>query len=181
MSSYKINDSMSVFIPRLFSNITNERIISVFQNNLIGIVEHVDLVSKMDTTGTMYNSAYIHFKSWFHNSISENLQEKIMNPEKVARIVYDDPWFWIILENTATIKKVGSERRKISINLSELTSNNHQESLYVEPYNPTDEDYNKMMEYELLLDNEILKLHTMRKQLKKISEEEFMNNYPLYV
>jgi hypothetical protein len=30
-----------------------------------------------------------------------HFQERVTNPDKEARIVYDEPWFWIVLENTA--------------------------------------------------------------------------------
>ena len=179
--SFTINQSMSVFIPRVFSNITSERIIHVFKNNLIGIIEYVDLVAKMDNNGVMYNSAYIHFQSWFDNSITQNIQEKIMNG-KVTRVIYDDPWHWILLENKAITKKVGNERRKIRINLlSHLEEEKEKEKDFIEPYLLTEEDNIKIMEYEKLLNCEIKKLNEMRIKLKNISEEEYMNNYPIYV
>lgn len=102
MSSVSIMQNLSLFIPYVFSNITQERIARVFENNLLGVVDHVDLVRKTDKNGKTYNAAYVHFSHWFNNSVAENFQERVLSPDKEARVVYDDPWFWIVLQNTGT-------------------------------------------------------------------------------
>ena len=84
-----------------------------------------------------YNCAYIHFEFWYNNIANINLQEKIRNPEKEARIVYDDPWFWLILENTAS-KTVEGER-KPCINLEYFGLSNKKTETVDEPLNPVDE------------------------------------------
>ena len=55
---------------------------------------------KVDRRGRPYNAAYVHFKHWFDGAIAANFQERVLNPNKEARIVHDDPWYWIVLENT---------------------------------------------------------------------------------
>lgn len=85
----------------MFPNITPERISRVFSSNLIGDVKRVDFVPKTDKHGNFYNSAYIHFNSWCNSITVSNLQERVLDPNKEARIVYDDPWYWIILQNTS--------------------------------------------------------------------------------
>ena len=97
-----IIQNLSLFIPYVFLSITEVRIAYVFENNQLGIVDHVDFVRKTDKFGKSYNSAYVHFSQWFNNSMVENFQERVLNPTKDARIVYDDPWFWIVLQNTGT-------------------------------------------------------------------------------
>jgi hypothetical protein len=88
---------MSLFVPRVFSNITSERIAGVFESQGFGKVKRVDLVSQ----GT-YNRAYVHFESWCDSSdMVQGFKQKILNKEQV-RVVYDDPYYWIILENTSS-------------------------------------------------------------------------------
>jgi hypothetical protein len=99
-----INQNLSLFIPHVFPNITEDRIAGIFNTYSIGQVSRVDFVGKTDKNGKFYNAAYVHFDAWFNNSAVENFQERVLNPNKEARIVYDDPWYWIVLENTAAPK-----------------------------------------------------------------------------
>jgi hypothetical protein len=109
--------NMSLYIPHVFPNFTGEYIAAVFEDLGIGSVDHVDLVSKLDHSGKPYNSAYIHFQYWYSGPIAENFQARVQDPSKEARIVHDDPWYWIILENTATKYEPGA--RKACLDLSE--------------------------------------------------------------
>ena len=65
----------------------------------------------MGKDGHAFNAAYIHFEFWYDNSVARNFQERVLNPDKEARIVYEDPWYWIVLENRA--KKHVSGSRKV--------------------------------------------------------------------
>lgn len=109
--------NMSLYIPHVFPNFTGEYIASVFEALGIGSVDHVDLVSKLDNSGKPYNSAYIHFQYWYSGPIAENFQARVQDPSKEARIVHDDPWYWIILENTGKKQEPGA--RKECLDLSE--------------------------------------------------------------
>lgn len=102
---------MSLFIPRVFLNITGDRIKMAIQEFGLGQVERVDLVSK----GT-YNAAYVHFKVWANTSFVAGFQERATDPEQKCILEYDNPWYWIVLENTSA-KRVVPERRKEVINL----------------------------------------------------------------
>lgn len=93
--------NISLFIPHMFKNFTGEYIAEVFEKLNIGMVDHVDFVPKVDRRGRPYNAAYVHFKHWFDGTIAANFQERVLNPNKEARIVHDDPWYWTVLENTA--------------------------------------------------------------------------------
>jgi hypothetical protein len=73
----------------------------------------------MSTHGTTYNSAYIHFEYWYDTVVSTSFQERVRNPEKEARLVYDEPWYWIVLENRGS--KTISGTRKLRINLTDMT------------------------------------------------------------
>jgi hypothetical protein len=110
-SSSSINQSLSLFVPYMFPNITEARVASVFFSTGLGEVHHVDFISKTDKNGKRYNSAYVHFKRWFDGTTVSNFQERVVNPDKEARVVYDDPWFWIVLENTAIKTEVKTEAK----------------------------------------------------------------------
>ena len=106
-----VNQEMSLFVPRVFNNITAERMKASMEGFGLGKVERVDLVTKES-----YNAAYIHFKSWNNNSFVAQFQERAADPQQKCTLEYDSPWYWIVLENTSA-KRIGSERRKEVVNL----------------------------------------------------------------
>ena len=119
-SQYQVqfNAQMSLYIPHVFPNFTAEYIASMIEYMEIGKVDHVDLVAKLDKRGNYYNAAYIHFAYWFAGPIAENFQARVLDPTREARIIHDDPWYWIVLENTA--KKYLPGNRKICIDLNQI-------------------------------------------------------------
>ena len=108
-------ENMSVYIPHVFPNFTEEYIANVFEDLNIGIVDHVDLVSKLDNQGNSYNAAYIHFRYWCSGAAAENMYYRIKDTSKEARIVHDDPWYWILLENKAKKYEPAARRPRIEI------------------------------------------------------------------
>ena len=120
-------ENISLYIPRVFPNITQARIISAFEGNGIGKVKRVDLVSKVPE----YNIAYVHFEYWNDTITARNFQSHTKE-QKGAKLVYDDPWHWIVLENKATRYEPGA--RKTRINLGEPRLNFQlAPALYVDP------------------------------------------------
>ena len=93
-------DNMSLFIPRISPNFTGDDIAKVFEKLKIGVVEMINFVPKIDRNGRRYKSAYIRFESWFEGTIAANFQARVLNPKKEARIVYDDPKYWVVLPDT---------------------------------------------------------------------------------
>jgi hypothetical protein len=43
----------------------------------------------------------------------------VLNPAKEARIVYDDPWYWIVLENKAKKHVSGDRKPRVVLDLQE--------------------------------------------------------------
>ena len=89
--------SYSVFIPRVFSNIKEERICNIFHNLNIGSVEHVDLVAKTGSNGDTYNMAFVHFAMIYNTVEANKFCEAIEGSEKKTTIKYDGQWFWLVL------------------------------------------------------------------------------------
>jgi len=91
----------------------------VFDSLSLGKVKHIDFVEKMSKYGIVYNAAYIHFEYWYDTVVSLSFQERVKNPDKEARLVYDEPWYWIVLENQGTKSVPGT--RKLRVNLTDMT------------------------------------------------------------
>lgn len=90
--------NISLYVPHVFANYSKTDVAKVF-NEYVGHVKEVDFVSKKSHDGRPYNAVYIHFHAWHNNHATANLQARILDPNQEARIVYDDPWYWIVLEN----------------------------------------------------------------------------------
>ena len=150
MSSIIRNNNLSLFIPHVFENIDEERIRKIFKYNDYGEVGHVDFVNKIDQRGVTYNSAYVHFKTWFNNKHTANFQEKVIDTDKEARIVYDDPWYWIVLENKASKHVPGS--RKPTLDLREtVTQDDKKEKEEEHSEDLVDSSYAFMLEHQIEL------------------------------
>jgi hypothetical protein len=100
----------SLYIPHIFANFDKEFVANVFEKLKIGKVKNVDFVLKTNGQGKEYNAAYIHFDYWHDTVAARNFHTKVVNPNEEARIVYDEPWFWVVLENKAR-KYVPGERK----------------------------------------------------------------------
>ena len=85
---------MSLYIPSVTSKTTEEQIKHVFKVLDLGVVSRVDFVEK-DNGNSM---AFVHFEYWLLNNSSYHLQERIQI-EGQAKIVYNDPYYWIVMEN----------------------------------------------------------------------------------
>ena len=164
--------TMSIYIPHVFENITKEHIYYVFEILRIGRISHIDFIMKT-SKNKPYNCAYIHFEFWYNNIANINLQEKIRNPEKEARIVYDDPWFWLILENTAS-KTVEGER-KPCINLEYFGLSNKKTETVDEPLKTVDETFEKVNEILEPVDEILESVDETFEKVNEILESDVQN------
>lgn len=84
----------SICIPRVFPNITWQRVKSVFEELDFGTVEKVDMVNKTAADGTPIKRVFVHISAW-NNDNPDVLQARhdILNGEFVE-VTYDQPWFW---------------------------------------------------------------------------------------
>lgn len=88
----------SIYIPRVFNNITAERIRYVFKSLDLGHVSHVDFVPRLNSNDA--KMAFIHFESWnIENPACQHLIERIHDPNREARVVYEDPYYWLLFPN----------------------------------------------------------------------------------
>jgi hypothetical protein len=80
-------------IPRVYSNINQGRIRKIFDDLNIGVIEHIDIVSKTTDKGERFNRVFIHMERWFNNSNATVARERLLGGKDI-KIIYDDPWFW---------------------------------------------------------------------------------------
>lgn len=98
MYNFIQSPKMSLYIPHVFAFMSSDRIKHVVENYL-GKVSRIDIVPKYSLDGNFYNSVYIHMAEWYDTQTVANFQERVLDPYKQAKIVYNDPYFWIVLEN----------------------------------------------------------------------------------
>lgn len=122
-SSTNVSTVSSVYIPRVFSNIHPNVISQTFERQNIGIVDHIQVIQRPKKKGkcSAY-MAFVYFKEWFTNQSALNLAERITDPEKQARVVYDDPYYWIILPNTTGNKGKSTTTTTTTINQKAVSS-----------------------------------------------------------
>jgi hypothetical protein len=101
---YTFDKKLSLYIPRVLPSWRDQtRIAKIIKDCDIGLVSRIDFVDKVDAHGRPFCQAFVHFDSWFDNATARHIQERIEDPERQARIVYDDPKYWILLKNNKPI------------------------------------------------------------------------------
>jgi hypothetical protein len=101
--SFQIDQSLSLMIPRVFLQWTGEQaIIDIFHQQHIGRIYKVSIIRTPGTKKRGYPiyQAFLYFSAWYENEIAYHFQQRIFGHRGQARVVYDDPWFWVVFENT---------------------------------------------------------------------------------
>ena len=109
------NKYLSIYIPRVTSEWADEAMImETFKNNNIGIVTRVDIVKK-----ETYYQAFVHFQQWYDSQMTRNLQSRILDPNREARIVHDDPNYFLLLKNKNPMSEIEVRLEKRIMELEE--------------------------------------------------------------
>ena len=106
----EFDPQMMVFIPRMNTFWANpERITEVFYKQNIGRVSRVDIIKRKVSNkrkrdrkhigGDYIRSAHVYFTAWYDTVANHNLQARILDPKREARIVFDEPWYWLLIES----------------------------------------------------------------------------------
>lgn len=141
MATTAFNNTLVIYIPRMNTFWgTSDKVKEVFFNQNIGKVSRVDIIKKKVSLerkakrnhngSNIIRSAYVYLK-WYDTEANRNLQARIMDPEKEARVVIDDPWYWLILESNRNndedrISRT-EERINITMNLVNTINNKEKE------------------------------------------------------
>jgi hypothetical protein len=103
-------------IPRVYLKIEESRIRRIFEELNLGLIDHIDVVSKSTEKGEKFNRVFIHFKQWNTTENACVARERLLTGKEI-KIVYDDPWFWKISAYKMP------ERRRQPMNTLAKTSN----------------------------------------------------------
>jgi hypothetical protein len=165
---YNVDQDLSMYIPYVSADA--EFIKDTIEEFGFGKVKRVDCVARGNHDRT--SMAFIHMENWEENALVENFQYRIKTSDMEARIVYDDPKYWIILPN----------KNPSNIDLNEKIDNMQSEINFLRNYN---EELNEKMKkiswfinlHEANIDylcKEITKLNVVN---RKTSSEEDFDNY----
>ena len=92
--SYIPDNVPSLFIPRVFQNISEAIIRKTIDKLHLGVVESVEITNKKTDKGK-YKSAIIHLRWHKYNNDSQYQRESLLSGKEI-NIIYDNPWFWKI-------------------------------------------------------------------------------------
>lgn len=96
----------SMCIPRVFKNITRERVAGVFRDLDIGVVERIDMIQKENEKGEKFQRVFIHFSKWNTTANALRAREMLLSGKEI-KVIYDEPWFWKISANKSVAKTGG--------------------------------------------------------------------------
>ena len=110
--------TLSLFIPRIANNISQEKMKEVFWYLGYGKVSYVE--QQFQPT-SRYGRAYVYFEYWFDTPFSKNFQESVKDPSEKTMVVYDAPWYWIVTENKKHLNfKDEDENEELELLLNEM-------------------------------------------------------------
>lgn len=101
----------SICIPRVFKNIGEKRILAIFKNLRFGSIERIDMVPKSNEKGDEFWRVFIHFNKWYDNENATHVRTKLEQGNRV-KIVYDEPWYWLISKSNAPMPSAPGKRRE---------------------------------------------------------------------
>jgi hypothetical protein len=99
--------SPSLCIPRVFSNITRDRIFNTLKELNIGFIERIDMVRKSNDKGDDFQRVFIHLR-WFRNDVADKARKRLIDGKDI-KIVYEDPWFWKVSANRSVSRPTTSQ------------------------------------------------------------------------
>ena len=108
-----------------FNNMT-EFIGHMFHSLDLGRVSRVDLVPIYSKSGAASNfsKAFVHFDTWYDTASAQSIQEKMRCASSggIAKLVYDDPHYWILKHNTSTAQNNRNEINELKSQISDMTT-----------------------------------------------------------
>jgi len=93
----------SICIPYVFETISNPRIMCVFREMNIGIIEQIEKNHYTAKDGRKVCRVFIHL-NWKIDEKTDRLRTELLCGKEIT-ITYDNPWFWKISAKQERIKK----------------------------------------------------------------------------
>ena len=103
----------AIVIPRVFKNITQQRILAIFRKLDLGDIVRIDMVPRSNDSGEDYWRVFVHL-AWGETENSLVVRTKLMDKHGngEVKIVYDDPWFWKLHASRPAPAKVNTRRSR---------------------------------------------------------------------
>jgi hypothetical protein len=136
------NNKLSIYIPRIankcfkkqaglsFNNMT-DFVKHMFHSLDIGRVKRVELAPIYSKNGSPSNfsNGFVHFDTWYYTLTAFNIQEKMQDKTGggIAKLVYDDPHYWILKHNTSTAQ---TDRNEVSALKAQISDMNTRLAIY---------------------------------------------------
>ena len=121
----------SLCIPRVFSNISRDRIFRIVDDLGLGRILGIDMVPKVSEKGEKYNRIFIHFTAWSTCKDAEKARQIALSGGEF-KILYDDPYFWKVSASTSSTtpfapaapapKSASSSRHKLAFDDTAATT-----------------------------------------------------------
>jgi hypothetical protein len=122
MASKSVNEltcnEPSLCIPRVFPNITEDRIWGVLDELALGVIERIDMVERETRDGEPYQRVFIHFKEWNENTQGGVVRQRLLDGEEI-KIVYDEPWFWKVSASRSRRPRARGDRPRPRIEFAD--------------------------------------------------------------
>jgi len=99
----------SLCIPRVFSNITRERVMAAFKDLNLGFVERIDMIPCTAPNGDRFQRVFVHLR-WRFSDQSDKARTRLLSGGEI-KVIYDEPWFWKITANRSTRNEDGDHSR----------------------------------------------------------------------
>ena len=112
------NNFPSLCVPRMFPNITKDRITQVFGDLDIGIIDHIDMLQKTTPTGEKFQRVFVHFSQWKNNPQAIKARARVLEGKEI-KIIYDDPWFWKVSANRAVVPNIVNNNSNNNVNMQQ--------------------------------------------------------------
>lgn len=94
-----IPTDLTLCIPRVDNSIPRSKIFSTFCNLKIGFIDKIfEIPLKNDENG---KRVIIKFRTWVSNPTSDAILARLNN-NKDIKIMYDNPWYWVVNKYTQT-------------------------------------------------------------------------------
>jgi hypothetical protein len=85
-------------IPRVFVNITQERVLKTFNQLGLGAIDHIDMIAREGPNGQKFQRVFVHFRAWASTEEAQNVRQRMLEGKEI-KIIYDEPWFWKVSAN----------------------------------------------------------------------------------
>lgn len=100
----------------------------------VEFLEHLECEYNVEPE--LYGAARVYIDYWYDNGSVSHMQERIKNPNQEARLVYDDPHYWVIEDDDDDLNKIvdgmSQSLRENDMRINDINSYLHHNYSYVQ-------------------------------------------------